>query len=1488
MGIRKRLKKLLFGIIVIIALVECSYLFILPVCADKYIPENFTINNTNIHIENIKIKTHILPKLNISASKLEIKNFIDARNLQINVSLFDLLRKNVNINRLDSDNIFLTITYDKDGCFNFEKLFASDKNKKLNLILKNNTVNIGSYKLVYKDENLDKTSTIQGFPLVLNIKDKDNMTIKTKGNIISNQEESEFDIDLSAKLPLADINSDLVKGKCFIYNLDLDMIFPYLKKYYDKNIKKFSGKVKYIQLSDEDNKVVFNTYFSDLVFDKENWKNYVWAKGENIVKTSFSFEKDIINVHSFNYKADNIDIKADGTVDLEGKKINLDVNTTIEKSKAENIASILPPTLVPKYMTIEKIKNYGVYGDIEAEIQIKGQIPQPNITGYVKADNVHVLDKSLHKLHKGTVFIRFDKRILNMDILVNMFNNQKATVKGYVYMFRDGINNVTVKTTDNIDFPLAQKIIVPISKVFNFQLGPIPDMNIKSGSGIIDVNIKGNMSFVNIDGFSDFHNAVLSYNGLYGVVDKGKGRLDFKDDVISFKSEQAFVKSNPLSVEGRVKINDNLDFNISSTKAKAEDLLEIINNSTLLKDVKDGLKVITGAEGNTRLFVNLKAKIVPVPFGHPPLPPEEAFEDMKVKGSLYLFGDSCFIEGFKTPIESIKGIVDFTETVVDINNLSAVSGTSPVTIYGKIINDLKTKIPDVDLTVTSKSVNLKDTIRFLTKSYLYPENYPDLSSLYNIASKHDLYFKYKAKAVDFITDKAYAEMNFINDNEDNPIKAKSGRIILNKSTVTVDNVNASLYDSNLSVNGNVLRVDTINPIYNLKIQTDNFNFENLNDVSKITIMPDKLKCIIEQFKNFKGFSDLDISIDKNIFKGEIYVKNLSMQHKKTNIPVVFDSFPVIFKENKIIIDNMTAKVADMPLFGDFTLSDCFTKPKIFGYFTSKLTNNFIKGYLSEDVMKNISLEGDIGFSSKIKGEINNLIIEPKLVLNPDADITIGGINVGDVNEKREFKGKINILKDKILINDFNYTKYIASQNNKMNTIVFATSKGELAIKNGKIIPKIFEMKTNKNLPARILNVFLKTPVLTQGSFNCDIKYMADFVRKTSKITGNLDCRNLDIPLFDSIVKNIHLSADDNKINLSLFAFITDSKVNVNSIIKNNFSQQPQVEALNIYVDQIDRNKLFERFSQIHTAMNTNNKIKNMDLNGLSIANGHLEVKELLIKSLVAKNFTSDFNVDKNGIFNAQNMNVDISQGSIKGKMSYNLSTTAVKGDFELNNVDSNYIAETLFEGKNQIYGNANGKMYLKTKGMTDTEMINNLSGNVSFNISDGRMPKLGSLEYLLRASNILKSGLTGFTLNSILELLNLVKTGYFSNIYGSCNIENGIAKNIEIFSKGENMSLYIHGNYDIADSHADMEVLGKLSNRISTIFGRLGNTSLNTFFRLIPGISLLDFGRKDFIEDVEKIPSFTGGDYEARIFQAIINGNINESGYVQSFKWVKQ
>ncbi|MCD7879675.1 MAG: hypothetical protein LUG16_07075, partial [Candidatus Gastranaerophilales bacterium] len=885
-------------------------------------------------------------------------------------------------------------------------------------------------------------------------------------------------------------------------------------------------------------------------------------------------------------------IKTGGAITLE-KKPTLDIWAEVKDSKAEKIAEILPPCITKELKTIEKIKHYGVFGDIEASVKAQGAIPQPDITGYVKGENVKILDKKFHKYHTGSVNIKFDKRILNMDILINMLNNQKAFIKGYVYMFRDGINNVTINTTDNINFAIAQKLVVPISKVFNFQLGPIPDMDIKNGYGVINVNVKGSPDYLSINGYSKFDNADLTYKGLYGEIQNGKGALEFNEDVISFESERAFVKNNPLKVKGSVKINDNLNFDISSDSAAAENLLEIINNSDLLKDVKAGLVVINKAAGLTKLFVNIKAKIVPVPFGQPPLPPEEAFYDMKVKGSLELLEDSCYLEGFYTPLENVKGKVDFTEETVVLNNLNAISGTSNLDISGKIITDLKTKIPDVDIEVKSKEVNLKDTIKFLTQSYLYPSNYPDLSCLYEIPLKHDLYFKYKAKAIDFITDKAYAKMNFIEDNNNNPIKAQSGTVILDKSTVTIENAAAYIYDSIIKVKGNVQKVDTLNPIYNLDIISENFNLENLNNPEEIEILPQQAVNIVKEFKDFKGLADINLQLKKNIFSGKIKLTKPQIRHAQTNLPVFFDDFDINLDNNKISIDNFTALIEDMPVYGNIKVSDIYSKmPDIDGYFTSKITNSIIKNYMPSKFAEKLELYGDVNFSVKLKGNEENLKIYPKLTLYPDSDIEYEKINLGDVNNKREFSGDINFYENKVKINKFDYTKYISSQNNAVFPIIFAKMQGEFnIIDNNTIEPIEISLKTNKNISARILNLLVKNHIFAQGALNCDLKYKFDKLTKAAKLIGNIECRNIDIPLLDSVIKNIRIEAKEDNIDLKVFGFISDSRINVHSLLENNLSKIPEIYLLELFADKLDKDNLIKNAAYIHKKTEGNNESK---------------------------------------------------------------------------------------------------------------------------------------------------------------------------------------------------------------------------------------------------------------------------------------------------------
>ena len=164
------------------------------------------------------------------------------------------------------------------------------------------------------------------------------------------------------------------------------------------------------------------------------------------------------------------------------------------------------------------------------------------------------------------------------------------------------------------------------------------------------------------------------------------------------------------------------------------------------------------------------------------------------------------------------------------------------------------------------------------------------------------------------------------------------------------------------------------------------------------------------------------------------------------------------------------------------------------------------------------------------------------------------------------------------------------------------------------------------------------------------------------------------------------------------------------------------------------------------------------------------------------------------------------------------------------------------------------------------------------------MPKLGSLEYLLKAGNLLKGGLTGLSINSVIDLIAPSRTGDFSEIYGIVRIKDGVARNIEISSKGDDLSLFIDGTYNFATSIADMEVLGILSRKISTMFGPIGNMSINTLFNLIPGVDLT----KDspVIERINKIPGIELSSKAYRKFIAEIKGNINGDDYVTSFKWI--
>ena len=167
------------------------------------------------------------------------------------------------------------------------------------------------------------------------------------------------------------------------------------------------------------------------------------------------------------------------------------------------------------------------------------------------------------------------------------------------------------------------------------------------------------------------------------------------------------------------------------------------------------------------------------------------------------------------------------------------------------------------------------------------------------------------------------------------------------------------------------------------------------------------------------------------------------------------------------------------------------------------------------------------------------------------------------------------------------------------------------------------------------------------------------------------------------------------------------------------------------------------------------------------------------------------------------------------------------------------------------------------------------------------MPKLGSVEYLLKAGNFIKSGITGVSLNNLLALIAPVKTGYFDSIKGNFALKNGVAQDIEVYSKGDNLNMYINGEFDILQNYANLRVFGRLTKRASNILGPVGNVSFNSLLSSIPGLKMNKNDKSGIIKDINKIPGVELSDQQYRVFTVKIDGDIDKEKYVKNFRWIE-
>jgi len=708
-----------------------------------------------------------------------------------------------------------------------------------------------------------------------------------------------------------------------------------------------------------------------------------------------------------------------------------------------------------------------------------------------------------------------------------------------------------------------------------------------------------------------------------------------------------------------------------------------------------------------------------------------------------------------------------------------------------------------------------------------------------------------------------------------------------KDNIANIEMNGNLKNNKFIFSGIIKNIFQKNQIVDAKFTSDNFDLSALKNLIKYPFLAPVAKSYITQLSNPTGNISLKATIKNNILNSRIKLNDVAFRYSALNIPVKIFSGNIEINNENLSLYKVNTMIDSMPILVDGTVMDIFKNPRFNIYINSKPSQKFIDKYINKNALYPLKIKGDIIYSTRVNGTKEAFSAKTEINMQANSSIYYMGSTLGDINDPIRIFLDTHVSKNSIFVGNFQYDKLISSQNNKEFVSPQLAARGQIYLDKNNIKLNNFRIKTITPTDAKIFNIIFKKPMIKQGLFSANI--LINNTITSPKLIGSLSFNGIDIPLLDTTIKDISLDFDRDNIDLKSKGEVFGNKIILFATMQNRLTAPYIIDDIDLYLGNLDVNQIIKSLNKLEfdADMNKISDVKNnFDISGITVKNGKLKADSVFVKNVFAKDLISDFSLNEKLIFALKDFKFDVADGTANGNFKYNLLNSNANLELHMDKVNANTMSETLFDLKNQIFGSLTGQVDLTCNGKSHKTCMDTLSGTGGFRVAEGRMPKLGSLEYLLKSANLIRSGVTGITINSIIELLTPLKTGQFENINGNFSITSGLADSVQIYSKGKDLSIFITGTYNFSTLIADMEVFGRVSKKISNILGSIGNASLNTLFNTIPGLNLEEANSAKFIKNLNKIPGFELNDKLYRIFSAKIYGDINGENYVESFKWV--
>ncbi|MFH0702581.1 MAG: AsmA-like C-terminal region-containing protein [bacterium] len=1147
---------------------------------------------------------------------------------------------------------------------------------------------------------------------------------------------------------------------------------------------------------------------------------------------------------------------------LEKNKI-LDLKLIIDNSQVNSIINIFPKQIKVPLDPFNKLPKYNVKGNVWTDLIIKGPYKKPDLFGNLKFNNFSMIVNS-KKIPKGSGEINFLGNVLDLNIKAFINSREFVKVTGSVSPIINKSLSLDV-VSNTVDINKAQQVLFAVRDIFEFKLGPVSLMDLK-GRGKVVLNISGKFKNPNLKGYLDVFNGWVYYQGLSKPAHDVKGLLKFDSDRVLLNNISGFVDQSKVIADGYITLLGFSDVKLTFPGLNLNTAHQVVFNSSLLKEVKDSLKIIKSASGIADTVLYLVG----------------TEENLKAKGTLLFKGANVVYEGFAQPFTNLVGQLRFIEEKVFFDKLKGIVAQSPVIAEGISIGDQK-----IDLLLTSPRLNLYEIRKFIKNSPVLFETEELLKDFTFVSG----YAKTSLKLAGNLDEDIFqnTQLDIINAKFEHkeiglPVELLSGRIFITTSNIFIKRVQAKVLDTPIKIAGQAKLIgDQVIPQVRLDIK--DFELAKVKSLAKTPLLAKDLKEFLAAFDDFKGRVNAYIDIFPQGIKTNLMFNRVSAKYTPADIPLKIYTGGLIVAPGKIVFNNLHTHIAKSFIYFDGIIKNP-TEPVLDMLVSARINSEDIKKYINPFLKNPINAEGIISTAALINGKFNDWKILAQMTLGK-------GDNIFYPVNPESLENKIRVItlnatgsKNRININNLE----AAYSENPMETNFepLFNAKGTISkIRTSMPVFKDFYVKTADSLNIDLLNPAFKTniePFFARGAFKADIQLEGKI--SSPKILGNILLNDILIPSKDTNIGFADINFNENEILVKDSNITVDeSPMQIQARLANVLDFPLLINEIKIYSPSLNIDRITKALRQSDTQ-----EQEMADLPPFLITKGELSAKELIVNNLITTDVVSGFNFTPDWLLSIPDVSFKVTGGSSVGGILFNLKTTELSTSLSFKDVQANAAATTLLSLPNEVYGTLNGKGQFYTKGNNSQEMIANSNGFASFQITDGRLVRLGSLEYLLRAVNVVQSGVGGLNINNILDLIIPQKTGDFEILEGSVQVKDGILRTDNITSKGKNLSLFLSGSLDMVTNYADITILGKLSQKVSGLLGPLGSLSINQFIGYIPGIGFLpsspEKGLIDLIPGLNKIPGLGLKSKKYRRFMVEIKGDLYNPGSVKSFRWL--